>query len=108
MDLRIDVDRCAAARAAGSLVVDVREPDEYVAGHVPGAMLVPLGQVAARASDLRRGGPVLVICASGNRSLTAAGTLRRLGIEAYSVDGGTKAWIDSGRPTVTGPRAATA
>ncbi|MFI5488594.1 rhodanese-like domain-containing protein [Micromonospora echinaurantiaca] len=92
----------AAAHAAGAVVVDVREPFEYVEGHVPGARSVPLAQLPAAVGDLPRSRPVYVICASGNRSLTAAQFLARAGIDARSVGGGTGGWIRSGRPVATG------
>jgi hypothetical protein len=64
----VDVQEFAAAQRRGALVVDVREPSEYVDGHVPGAQLVPLGSLAARVDELPRDDRVYVICASGNRS----------------------------------------
>ncbi|TAM82369.1 MAG: rhodanese-like domain-containing protein [Jatrophihabitans sp.] len=104
--LEISLERFAAAHGDGAVVIDVREPAEYVAGHVPGASLVPLAQVPRHTGDLDRSRPVYVICATGNRSLSATGLLRRAGLDAYSVSGGTRAWVESGRPAVTGPRAA--
>ena len=95
----------AAAHADGAAVVDVREPFEYVEGHVPGARSVPLGQLPAVVADLPRNRPVYVICASGNRSLAAAQFLARAGIDARSVSGGTAAWVRSGRAVVTGAQA---
>lgn len=91
-----------AAQAAAGTVIDVREPMEYRAGHVPGAVLIPLGRLAEKVDEVPTGGPVHIICASGNRSLQAADYLRALGIEAYSVAGGTTAWQRSGREIVTG------
>lgn len=90
------------ARSAGSTLIDVRESGEYVAGHVPGAQLMPLGIVAARAHELPKGEPVYVICASGGRSAQAAEELSRAGVDARSVAGGTSAWIQSGRNVETG------
>ena len=87
--LEIDPDAFAAAHAAGALVIDVREAGEYTAGHVPGARLAPRGRLASVLPRLPRVGRVYVICASGNRSESAAGLLRRAGLEAYSVAGGT-------------------
>ena len=95
----------AAAHADGATVVDVREPAEYVGGHVPGAILMPMGQLPSRTAELDRRGPVYVICASGNRSRAMADFLRRAGIDARSVDGGTSAWLQSGKPVITGPHA---
>lgn len=100
-----DIQTFAAAHAAGALVVDVREPYEYAMGHVPGARLVPLRRVHAHLGDLPKGPPVYVICASGNRSLAAAGWMRGAGVEAVSVAGGTSAWAGQGRPLVRGARA---
>ncbi|SCL53381.1 rhodanese-like domain-containing protein [Micromonospora chersina] len=92
----------AAAHAEGAAVVDVREPFEYAAGHVPGARSVPLAQLPAVVGDLPRNRPVYVICASGNRSLAAAQFLARAGIEARSVAGGTGEWLRTGRTVATG------
>jgi rhodanese-related sulfurtransferase len=98
----VDVRTFAAAHRDGALVVDVREPYEYVTGHVPGAEAVPMRAVHARLGDLPRNRPVYVICASGNRSLAAASWMASAGIEAYSVAGGTGAWASAGGPLVTG------
>ena len=87
----------------GATVIDVREPMEYAAGHVPGAVLMPLRSVPEAAAGLPTDQPVYVICASGNRSLQATDFLRQNGIEAYSVAGGTGAWVSAGREVVTGP-----
>ena len=86
-------------------LIDVREPMEYRAGHVPGAALVPLGRLPEKLDEVPTDRPVHVICASGNRSLQATDFLRARGIEAYSVAGGTSAWQGSGRAVVTGPLA---
>jgi rhodanese-related sulfurtransferase len=64
------------------VVIDVREPYEFAAGHVPGARLVPMGRLPSRTGRLPRGVPVYVICASGNRSLAAADLLARAGVDA--------------------------
>ncbi len=93
----IDIEEFAAVRGSG-LLVDVREPDEYVAGHVPGAMLIPMGQLANRMRELDKSSPVFVICASGNRSSAMTDLLRAAGFDAASVAGGTGAWARLGRP----------
>ena len=93
----VSVDELAAARAEGLVpLVDVRQPEEYEAGHVPGAKLIPLADVVARAGEIPSEGPVYVICQSGSRSQRAADYYRDRGIEAYNVAGGTKAWTDAG------------
>lgn len=85
-----------------TIVVDVREAGEYVQGHLPGALLIPLGQLPLRKGEVPSGGTVYVICRSGNRSKVGASVLEAAGLDALSVDGGTMAWIASGQPVVTG------
>ncbi|MFJ8112554.1 rhodanese-like domain-containing protein [Streptomyces sp. NPDC096132] len=92
----------AAAWADGALVIDVREADEYAAGHVPGARLMPLRTVPVRCGELPADRPVFVICASGDRSRTAADWMTSRGVDAYSVAGGTGAWARGGRPVAAG------
>ncbi len=101
----ISVDELAARLEAGAFVLDVRQPDEYVAGHVPGACLIPLGEVPDRLGELPADQELLVICRSGGRSFTAAEFLEQQHIRAVNVAGGTLAWIESGREVVTGPGA---
>lgn len=92
----IDVAELAKARADGATLIDVREPDEYMVAHVPGAVLVPLATVPERLDEVPTVGPVYVICAVGARSLRAAAFYRSQGIDAINVAGGTTAWIDAG------------
>ena len=100
----ITIDELAAARAGGAVrLVDVRQPEEYEAGHVPGAKLIPLADVVARAGEIPVDGPVYVICQTGSRSQRAADFFRNRGIEAYNVAGGTKAWVEAGKETAHGP-----
>ncbi len=93
----------AGAYAAGATVVDVREPEEYVGGHVPGALLIPLGDLPGRIHEVPRSGPVYVVCASGQRSRSGVELLEQAGFEAISLEGGTNGWIAAGRDYVTGP-----
>jgi rhodanese-related sulfurtransferase len=93
----IDVDELSARMAEGVRLFDVREPSEYEAGHVPGAVLIPLGDVAERADEFRGDGPAYVVCRSGARSMRACVHLVDHGIPAVNVAGGTLAWVDSGR-----------
>jgi rhodanese-related sulfurtransferase len=95
----IDVDelrrRLASPRAP--YVLDVRETWEFVAGHVPSARLIPLGELEDRVREVPRDQPVLVICQVGSRSLAAASYLLSLGYrDVANVDGGTSAWIERG------------
>jgi rhodanese-related sulfurtransferase len=81
-------------------VLDVREPWEYLAGHLPGAVLVPLGELERRVSEVPRDRPVLTVCHSGSRSWTAAAFLLASRYpDVTNVDGGTAAWIEKGYPT---------
>ena len=78
-------------------IVDVRDPWEFRQGHVPGARLIPLGQLSSRVNELDPEKPVAVICASGNRSQSAAALLGQKGFKTvYNVSGGTGAWKYSG------------
>jgi rhodanese-related sulfurtransferase len=79
-------------------VVDVREHDEYAAGHVPSASHVPLGTVPLRHTELPRDRTVYVVCAVGARSGQAVAWLNEQGYDTVNVDGGTRAWILSGYP----------
>ena len=91
-----------ARYAEGAELIDVREPYEYVAGHVPGARLMPMSQLTQHTHELPLDAPVYVICASGNRSLAVAAFLAGAGVDAWSVAGGTGAWIRAGRPLAYG------
>lgn len=92
----------AAARRRGAVLVDVRETEEYVEAHVPGAIHIPLGQLERRLDEVRVDEPVFVICRSGFRSQRGAEILERAGRQPLSVAGGTRGWIEAGHPVVTG------
>jgi|SRR5713101_2895436 len=100
--LEVDLRTLASAHAGGAVVLDVRNPDEYNAGHVPGAKLIPLGELSARQDEIPGGDPIYVICATGGRSLAATKAMIEAGYRAVSVMGGTKAWIEAGHPVVKG------
>ena len=98
----IDITEAARQHLAGTPVIDVREPDEYTEGHVPGAPLIPLGSLQERVDEVPTDGQVLIICKSGGRSMKAAEFLRGRGVDAVNVAGGTMAWIEAGERVVTG------
>src|SRR3954451_4011711 len=98
----IDVDELAKRQGDGSFVLDVRQPDEYAEAHVPGAVLIPLNELAGRQDELPDDQPLLVICASGVRSARAVEALRVAVYDASNVVGGTVAWIDAGFPVAEG------
>lgn len=80
----------------GATLLDVRESSEWKSGHAPGAIHVALGNIDQAPRRLRQGRPVVVMCASGMRSRTAAKHLRGLGFDAASLTGGIGAWQRAG------------
>jgi rhodanese-related sulfurtransferase len=99
---QVDIETFAARRDTQPEVIDVREPSEYVEGHVPGAKLIPMGQLPSRLEEVAADQPVYVLCASGGRSAAMTDFLRNAGYDAYSVDGGTSGWIKAGHEVATG------
>lgn len=98
--------RLIGGRPEGELqLLDVRQPGEYRAGHLPGGILIPLKELPDRLSELDPGKPVLVYCAVGGRSLVAAQLLNGQGFtEVYNLSGGIKAWqAEEGGATAVGP-----
>jgi len=96
---RIEVSEADELMKNGAAVIDVREPNEYSAGHVPGAKLIPVNTVYAKREELPRDKDLIFVCAVGQRSalaceMAAAAGLTRL----YNLEGGTDAWIKSGMP----------
>ena len=94
----IDVATLAARRDSVISLIDVRRPEEYEVARVPGARLIPLGELVERIDEVPTDGTVYVICATGVRSAKAAAHIRSLGIDAVNVAGGTKAWMEAGLP----------
>ena len=89
--------------AAGSLVIDVRETDEFAAGHVPTAISIPLSTVQDRVDEFRHQGTVYVICQVGGRSMRACQYLADFDINnLVNISGGTTGWIALGNDVVTG------
>jgi molybdopterin-guanine dinucleotide biosynthesis protein A/rhodanese-related sulfurtransferase len=99
----IDVQRLAELHEEGAWVLDVRQPDEYEAGHVAGAHLIPLGELGTRHTEVPSDREVYVICGHGGRSAAATEALNGAGYRATNVAGGTQGWIDAGNSVVTGP-----
>ncbi|GGP70168.1 MULTISPECIES: rhodanese-like domain-containing protein [Streptomyces] len=90
---------------ADALVLDVREDDEWAAGHVEGALHVPMSDFVARFGDVTQavedGRRAYVMCRVGGRSAQVTQYLVQQGIDAVNVDGGMQAWDAAGRPMVT-------
>lgn len=86
----------ALLAAGGVDLVDVREPDEFASGHLPGARNVPLAEIKASPTKHLRSGPTMFVCAKGTRSQTAAVAAEAAGFSpVYSIDGGTQGWRDA-------------
>jgi rhodanese-related sulfurtransferase len=90
-----------------AVLLDVREDDEWVAGHVEGARHISMGQIPARLdevvdlADASGAGEIVVVCRSGNRSAHVVAWLTRNGVDAVNLAGGMGAWVDAGRPMVS-------
>jgi rhodanese-related sulfurtransferase len=86
------------------VLLDVREQDEWAAGHAPSAVHIPLGDLPSRAAELTEladDRPVYVVCRTGGRSARATAWLNAAGVvDAVNVAGGMKSWVTSGRPLV--------
>jgi len=90
-------------RERDALVVDVREPGEYAAGHIPDAVSIPQADLALRLAEVPRERDALVVCAGGARSLEAAKFLTSLGYPRITnLIGGTMRWKEAGHPIETG------
>jgi len=82
-------------------VIDVRNPDEYANGHVPGATLIPVNSVFQRKDELPAGKKIIFVCAVGQRSALAAEMAAAAGLPAdrlYNLEGGTDGWRKAGEP----------
>ena len=84
------------------LVIDVREPDEYSAGHIAGAKLIPLGELGKRLNSLPKDKEIVCVCASGSRSRSATKMLIGAGYNAINMNGGMFAWKRSNFPVKKG------
>ncbi len=79
------------------LFLDVREPDEYNAGHIPNVVLIPMGEVPSRLSEIPTDTTVIVTCRSGNRSGQVTSFLRENGYNnVHNMEGGILAWESAG------------
>jgi rhodanese-related sulfurtransferase len=86
---------------ADTVLLDVREPDEWAAGHAPDAWFWPLGKLDGVRAELPLDRRIGCVCRSGARSATATELLRSWGLQAVNLEGGMKAWAAAGRPVVT-------
>ncbi|AYH42802.1 rhodanese-like domain-containing protein [Azoarcus sp. DN11] len=82
-------------------VLDIREQSEFAGGHIPNARHVPLGELERRSGDLEKfkDRPIILCCATGNRSAAALATLRKAGFEKlFNLRGGIAEWEKAGQP----------
>ena len=95
----LGVDRAAELLDEGqAIIVDVREPEEWRAGHIPGAAHIPQGELERRLFELPTDRDVIAVCRTGNRSAWATELLRQHGYRAMNLNGGMRAWERAGRP----------
>ncbi|WP_226353695.1 rhodanese-like domain-containing protein [Pseudonocardia sp. ICBG601] len=85
---------------AGATILDVRENDEWTAGHAPDAQHLPMSELTGRLDELPDADPIYVVCRSGGRSARVTAYLTQQGRSAVNVDGGMQAWQAQGRPLV--------
>ncbi len=89
----INADDAHQRQSVGAVIVDVREPDEWRQGHIPGAVHIPLGQLGKHVGRFDRSQELIFVCRSGNRSAAAVGALAQAGYEQVSnLQGGMIAW----------------
>lgn len=91
-------DEAEAKVAAGARLIDIRQPYEWEAGHIDGAVHVPLEQLPAKSAELDRDREIVLACRSGSRSAFATTALREAGFEAFNLAGGLRAWVEAGKP----------
>jgi hydroxyacylglutathione hydrolase len=95
----VDAEEAHRALAEGAASLDVREPDEYLAGHLPGAVHVPLGRLGHEFAAVPSDRPVVVYCGHGERASTGASLLEAAGYRRLlNLDGGLGAWRAAGFP----------
>jgi rhodanese-related sulfurtransferase len=84
-----------------AVVLDVREDDEWVVGHIEEATHIAMGEVPARLDEVPDADPLYVTCRGGGRSARVAAWLNQNGYDAVNVGGGMGAWEEAGRPMVS-------
>jgi rhodanese-related sulfurtransferase len=86
--------------------LDVRERDEYEAGHLEGSVHIPIGEISARWRELAPDDVVVVVCQVGQRSGLVTEFLRTEGLAAHNLEGGLEGWLRAGLPLTSGVRPA--
>ena len=96
----VEADDAAALAADGALVLDVREDDEWAAGHVAGSMHISVGELGARLGELPADRRIVAVCRTGARSGAITTALAARGYDVVNLAGGLQAWIAEGFPLV--------
>lgn len=96
----VTVSDLAGELPAETILLDVREDDEWAAGHAPTAQHIPLGELAGRLAELPTDNQLYVVCRAGGRSARATAYLNANGWDAINIDGGMQSWQAAGRPLV--------
>jgi rhodanese-related sulfurtransferase len=91
----------AAAVRSDAYLLDVREQDEWDAGHVAGSQHIPIGELLGRLGEVPANREVIVVCRVGSRSAQVTAYLGQQGYATVNLDGGLDAWVAAGRPLVT-------
>jgi rhodanese-related sulfurtransferase len=96
----VTVDELPAKLAGDAILLDVREQDEWDAGHAPAAVHIPMGDIPARLDELPADATVYVVCRSGGRSARVTAYLNGNGWDAFNVEGGMKSWHAGGNQLI--------
>jgi rhodanese-related sulfurtransferase len=100
----VSIEEASNLRTEGAFFLDVRQPEEWESGHIPGATLLPLGEITNHLSEIPDDQPIVVVCRSGNRSAQGRDLLKQAGYsQVTSMWGGMNEWIAAGYPSITGP-----
>jgi rhodanese-related sulfurtransferase len=97
----IEVAAVRQALDGGAVLLDVREPEEWEAGHAPGAIHIPLGLLPDQMADMAAQGRIVVVCRSGHRSALATEWLATAGFDAANLVGGMQEWAHAALPVET-------
>ena len=99
----VSVEQASIERDQGAFILDVRQPDEWQQLHIPGATLIPLGELPNRLNEVPKDQKIVVVCRSGNRSAQGRDILLGAGYEQVtSMAGGVTQWQKQGLPIATG------
>ncbi len=100
----VSVTEAATMRDTGAFILDVRQPEEWEEVHIPGATLIPLGELQSRVNEVPKDQDVVVVCRSGNRSQQGRDILLAAGFtNVTSMGGGMNQWQIAGNPVTSGP-----